>query len=193
MCNQLKYFPNNLFSHSLALSRVSINKWNSRMAILSLNSISALSNAHSALRPSTLLVRNIAMIVLLISLLLLTSGNVERNPGPALADQFPCGRCELNVDWSQLAVCCDECDHWYHKTCISMTSIEYDDVSDESWICTKCKTVNCSSFQYQCYNLNVSNSFEALVGVNNNNNNNFYLYSAIKSNQSNCSVALYNE
>ena len=28
---------------------------------------------------------------------------------------------------------------------------------------------------------------------NNNNNNNFYLYSAIKSNQSNCSVALYNE
>ena len=25
------------------------------------------------------------------------------------------------------------------------------------------------------------------------NNNNFYLYSAIKSNQSNCSVALYNE
>ena len=30
-------------------------------------------------------------------------------------------------------------------------------------------------------------------GDNNNNNNNFYLYSAIKSNQSNCSVALYNE
>ena len=29
--------------------------------------------------------------------------------------------------------------------------------------------------------------------TNNNNNNNFYLYSAIKSNQSNCSVALYNE
>ena len=27
----------------------------------------------------------------------------------------------------------------------------------------------------------------------NNNNNNFYLYSAIKSNQSNCSVALYKE
>ena len=57
---------------------------------------------------------------------------------PSLADQFPCGRCDLNVDWSQLAVCCDECDHWYHKTCISMTSSEYNDVSDESWICAKC-------------------------------------------------------
>ena len=32
-----------------------------------------------------------------------------------------------------------------------------------------------------------------LLSSNNNNNNNFYLYSAIKSNQSNCSVALYNE
>ena len=29
--------------------------------------------------------------------------------------------------------------------------------------------------------------------INNNNNNNLYLYSAMKSNQSNCSVALYNE
>ena len=134
------------------------------MAILSLNPISALSNAHSALRPSTLI--NITMIVLLISLLL-SSGNVERNPGPnpSLADQFPCVWCELNVDWSQLAVCCDECDHWYHKTCINMTSIEYNDVSDESWKCAKCKTINCSSFQYQGYNLNVSNSFEDLAGV----------------------------
>ena len=39
----------------------------------------------------------------------------------------------------------------------------------------------------------VSNIQEKSGGGINNNNNNFYLYSAIKSNQSNCSVALYNE
>ena len=46
-----------------------------------------------------------------------------------------------------------------------MTSAEYDDIANVSWNCCKCNTASCSSFLYQAYNLNVSNSFDALTGI----------------------------
>ena len=67
------------------------------------------------------------------------------------------------VDWSHLAVCCDECQVWYHKTCAIMTSAEYDHIGSLSWKCCKCNTASCSSFLSQAYNLNVSISFDAHV------------------------------
>ena len=62
-------------------------------------------------------------------------------------------------------MCCDQCDHWFHKTCVSMSSNEYKDVGDQSWRCIHCKTVNCSSFLYNGYNLNVTNSFDILASI----------------------------
>ena len=93
-------------------------------------------------------------------------GDIEVNPGPpAHKDIFPCGWCELRVDWSDTGVCCDQCDLWYHRQCISMTSAEYDGIEDVSWQCFKCKTINCSSFIYNGYNVNTTNSFHALSTI----------------------------
>ena len=93
-------------------------------------------------------------------------GDIELNPGPVShKDIFPCGWCELNVGWSCAGVCCDQCDLWYHKQCISMSSAEYEGLADESWKCLKCTTVNCSSFLYNGYNLNIENSFQVLSNI----------------------------
>ena len=93
-------------------------------------------------------------------------GDIEVNPGPpAHKDIFPCAWCELRVDWSDTGVCCDQCDLWYHRWCISMTSAEYDGIEDVSWQCFKCKTINCSSFIYNGYNVNTTNSFHALSTI----------------------------
>ena len=78
---------------------------------------------------------------------------------------YPCAFCDLLVDWSDLAVQCDECDVWHHKSCIEMPTCEYDHIENVSWKCYKCKSTNCSSFLYQAYNLNESNSFDALAGI----------------------------
>ena len=99
-------------------------------------------------------------------LMLMVCGDIQVNPGPTnLADIFPCAFCEIHVNWSQDAVCCDECDHWYHKTCISMSSSQFAGIGDVSWKCFKCSTPNCSSFLYQHYNVSISNSFASLSNI----------------------------
>ena len=93
-------------------------------------------------------------------------GDIETNPDPtAYKDNFPCVFCELQVDWSDTGGCCDHCDIWHHKDCISMTSSECEGIADLSWKCFKCKTINCSSFVYNGYNLKVTKSFQALAGI----------------------------
>ena len=107
-------------------------------------------------------------------MLLILCGDIESNPGPVAGEWppaqnwgalYPCGCCELQVDWSHLTVCCDECQVCYHKTCASMTSVEYDHIENVFWKCCKYNTASCSSFLYQAYNLNVSNSFDVLAGI----------------------------
>ena len=70
-------------------------------------------------------------------MVLLMSGDVESNPGPH-PSMYPCSICELGVNWSRLAVCCDNCDIWYHKSCISMNSQEYDRIETTDWNCFAC-------------------------------------------------------
>ncbi len=45
-----------------------------------------------------------------ITALLLISGNIQPNPGPQESTIYPCGFCNLKVDWSHQALCCDNCD-----------------------------------------------------------------------------------
>ena len=47
-------------------------------------------------------------------IVLLLCRDIELNPGPAPRYVFLCGYCQLPVNWSDLAVCCDECGIWYH-------------------------------------------------------------------------------
>ena len=82
----------------------------------------------------------------LIHLLLILSGQIELNPGPRTV-KFPCGECFQAVKWGQKAIACDSCDQWYHKTCIEMNSILYDnyeDNADLSWECCNCGVKNIS-------------------------------------------------
>ena len=114
----------------------------------------------------TLMSLNIPRTPVSLFIVLSLCGDIETNPGlTAHKDNFPCGFCELMVDWSDAGVCCDQCDIWHHKDCISMTSSEYEGIADLSWKCFKCKTINCSSFVYNGYNLNVTNSFQALARI----------------------------
>jgi len=61
----------------------------------------------------------------LVMLLLLMSGNIALNPGPVNEVMFPCGVCQLAVNWSHKAVACDNCSVWVHKSCASMDTPMY--------------------------------------------------------------------
>ena len=102
-------------------------------------------------------------------LLLMISGDVHPNPGPALgANVFPCGWCETKCGWSREAICCDNCSIWFHRSCISMSKETYGQAggSDVSWRCYRCKTMNVTSC-YHAYNVSTSNSFSVLRDLDN--------------------------
>lgn len=90
-------------------------------------------------------------------LVLLTSGDINLNPGP----KFPCGCCEKPVRWNQKGICCDHCDKWYHKSCANVSSASYSVLnnSSASWICYECGLPNFDSFFFQSQELDVSNRF----------------------------------
>ena len=67
-----------------------------------------------------------------ILLMLLLCGDVETNPGPGDSTLYPYGICDRRVGWSNKAVCCDDCSLWYHKSCISMHSDDYDQLEATS-------------------------------------------------------------
>jgi len=102
--------------------------------------------------------------------LLLLSGDVELNPGPRAknASVFPCGICEQPVTWSCKGAACDNCDVWYHQSCIELCSADFEllNNSNVSWICYKCDGVNCGSFTFRSYELECSNVYAPLSAVN---------------------------
>ena len=60
-------------------------------------------------------------------LVLLLSGDIQMNPGPQGQSTISsCGLCDLKVSWSHKAICCDECDMWYHKSCIELSTCGFD-------------------------------------------------------------------
>ena len=97
-----------------------------------------------------------------ILLMLILGGDVEINSGPGAKSTSPCGYCELAVNWSQKGICCD-CSLWFHKTCVDISSGEYDRLSNITvdWKCFRCNTTN-SSCRFHSYELNVYNPFETL-------------------------------
>ena len=56
-------------------------------------------------------------------IMLLMSG-IELNPGPRVP-RFPCVVCFKACKANQMAVACDNCDHWTHKDCVSMSTASY--------------------------------------------------------------------
>eukprot|EP00111_Clytia_hemisphaerica_P005737 TCONS_00016623-protein len=83
----------------------------------------------------------------LINLLLIFSGQIETNPGPARPIKFPCGECYKAVKWGQRAIACDSCDQWFHKDCIEINSLiyqAYESTPDLTWECCNCGIKNIS-------------------------------------------------
>ena len=68
------------------------------------------------------------------------------NPGSQSREIFQCGHCDLPVNWSDLAGMCDSCDIWFYKSCRSMSTTEYNNLTEEdSWRCYRCHHDNISS------------------------------------------------
>ena len=81
------------------------------------------------------------------------------------ASMYPCDYCGHDVDWGQQALCCDCCDIWYYKTCISMTSTEfgYLDNNSKSFLCFKCHHISVVASRYHGYEVETSNRFSVLA------------------------------
>ncbi len=96
-----------------------------------------------------------------IYMLLMQAGDVSTNPGPV---KFPCGDCGKGVHWKHRAVCCDECEVWYHKGCLAMSTAVYDTLhsSNVIWICCQCGIPNFDSSFFQSFELKTANSFAPL-------------------------------
>ena len=91
---------------------------------------------------------------------LLTSDDVEQNPGPRQRAQttpsipkpppkrkqkFLCSICERAVTWSRTkpSVACDDCNTWYQKSCLDMSSQIFQGIRpDTPWQCDKCGIQN---------------------------------------------------
>ncbi len=80
-----------------------------------------------------------------LELLIIISG-LETNPGPRQV-KYPCGSCNKACKWSQKALACDNCDQWFHASCMSINSSSYEALSNTSapWFCTTCNSPNHST------------------------------------------------
>ena len=100
-------------------------------------------------------------------IVLLMCGDVEINPGPRARQSqiFPCGYCQMDMNYSRAALCCDACDVWFHCSCLGIGTAEHNELNDhqsQSWDCYWCQNSNASS-TYHSYNASVRNSFDVLT------------------------------
>ena len=86
------------------------------------------------------------------------------NPGPGNSSIYPCGFCDCKVSWTAKGVCCDHCSIWYHKSCISMPSTDYDNLEDFCWHCIKCRTP-LSHDTFNAYELPTTHRFDSLSTI----------------------------
>ena len=106
------------------------------------------------------------VLIYLCSLLLTNSYAPEPNPGPP---KYPCGTCRKAVTWSHEAVCCDNCEQWYHIKCQGIYSYMYQILNNSNlyWECTNCGMPNFSTTFFNS-TIETSNSYSELVNETNN-------------------------
>ena len=74
---------------------------------------------------------------MLLSWLILFSGDVEINPGPI---KYPCGECSAPVKSNQYGIQCDVCTNWLHTIYIGLSDDQYAELqqSTDPWSCRNC-------------------------------------------------------
>ena len=79
-------------------------------------------------------------------LLLANASDTETNPGPR-TPKWPCGTCNKAVNWRHKAICCDNCETWFHIQCqhIQSNVFRFMDASNVSWECLQCGMPNFST------------------------------------------------
>ena len=97
------------------------------------------SGSSNYLHKKTTRVHSLTRSACLSKLLVLLAGDVELNPGPR-KPKYPCIVCGKACTWNTPAVCCDDCDGWYHTDCMGMHPAVYSALGkpDTSWHCTSC-------------------------------------------------------
>ncbi|XP_054163015.1 LOW QUALITY PROTEIN: transcription initiation factor TFIID subunit 3-like [Oppia nitens] len=55
--------------------------------------------------------------------------------GSSQSSQWQCPECKLSVDNTKPSICCDDCDCWYHWSCVGITQAPRE---EESWFCKAC-------------------------------------------------------
>ena len=73
---------------------------------------------------------------LLISLLLMISGDIETNPGPKC--HFSCVSCSKAIRNSENSIGCTKCRKWTHLGCSALSYEEFQSLSDREWLCCAC-------------------------------------------------------
>ena len=98
--------------------------------------------------------------------LLILCGDVKCNPGPHCETIYPCGLRDQKVDCGVKGIACDSCNMWYHCSCISMQSTDYErlDSTSAEWKCFQCDVTFPDNSLYHSYSVEVSNSFSLLAG-----------------------------
>ena len=73
--------------------------------------------------------------LILISMLLLISGDIQPNPGPI----DPCSVCSRRVTWGNRSIQCTGCSLWVHLSCSGLSPADFRKISPgHSWTCPMC-------------------------------------------------------
>ena len=73
--------------------------------------------------------------LILISMLLLISGDIHPNPGPI----NPCSVCSRRVTWGNRSIQCTGCSLWVHLSCYGLSPADFRKISPgHSWTCPMC-------------------------------------------------------
>ena len=96
-----------------------------------------LAPTHKRFSHLSLVLRGAPPSRVLISLILLTSGDIKTNPGPARRWKYPCTICSAPVKSNQRGIQCDMCDLWTHASCGGVSLEEYEGLCGD-WYCPTC-------------------------------------------------------
>ena len=106
-------------------------------------------------------------------IIILQAGDCQPNPGPIGSNnttepKFPCHVCDVACLWGERAICCDQCDGWYHVSCMGMNTEVFEVFernSKLSWICCQCGMPNFATSIFSSGSIDLANSFSSLASV----------------------------